>query len=65
MINESDVKHLECVEHTSFQPIGWLYRDVFADLHQRGLVSLTMSDAYIISDHGVDELKKFREAHVK
>jgi len=64
MISESDVKHLECVVRTSFQPIGWLYQGVYADLHQRGLVSLTMSEAYILSDHGADELKKFRAAQI-
>jgi hypothetical protein len=61
MISESDAGHIECVEHASFQPSSWLYERVFADLLQRGLVTLTATGAYIISDHGAIELKKFRE----
>jgi hypothetical protein len=61
MISESDARHLECVERASFQPVGWLYLRVFDDLLQRGLVTITVTEAYIISDHGADELKKFRE----
>jgi hypothetical protein len=61
MISEADARHLECVETKSFQPKGWLYAGIFAELHRRGLVSITVSDSYIISDLGVAELKKFRE----
>jgi len=60
-ISDSDVKHLECVEHASFQPIGWLYTNVFEDLLRKGLVTMTVSSAYIISDHGAEELKRWRE----
>jgi hypothetical protein len=62
MISDSDARHLEYVERSSFQPIGWLYGNLFADLLQRGLVNLTASNAYIISDFGADQLKKWRES---
>jgi hypothetical protein len=60
-ISDSDAKHLECVERVSFQPIGWLYTRVFEDLYERYLVTMTVSGAYIISDRGASELKKWRE----
>lgn len=60
MISESDAKYLECVEHASFHPIGWLYEGVFEDLRQRRLVTKTVTDAYIINDLGAEELRKFR-----
>lgn len=65
MINESDARHLECVERESFQPIGWLYGGIFAQLYERGLVTITVSNSYVISNHGADELKKFRSANSK
>lgn len=61
MISDSDARHLECVERASFQPIGWLYTSVFEDLLQKGLVTMTVSNAYIISDYGAGELKKWRD----
>jgi hypothetical protein len=60
VISESDAQHLACVERESFQPIGWLYQGVFARLHERGLVKLTVTEKYIISDLGAEELAKFR-----
>ena len=61
MITATDAQYLECVERESFQPIGWLYRRIFIGLLERGLVSITVSQSYIISDHGADELRKFRQ----
>jgi hypothetical protein len=60
-ISDSDARHLECVERASFRPIGWLYTGIFEDLYAKGLVTMTVSEAYIISDHGASELKKWRE----
>jgi hypothetical protein len=59
-ISDSDAQHLECVEHASFQPIGWLYTNVFEDLLERGLVTMTVSNGYIITDHGAEELNRWR-----
>ena len=60
MISDSDAKHLECVERAAFQPIGWLYQGIFERLLERGLVAITVSDAYIISDYGAAQLEAFR-----
>ena len=61
MITDSDASHLECVEHESFNPIGWLYTNVFSSLYERHLVTITKSGAYIISELGIEELKNYRE----
>ena len=60
MISDSDAKHLECVERAAFQPIGWLYQGIFERLLERGLVDITVSYAYIISDYGAAQLEAFR-----
>ena len=65
MISESDVKHLECVEHNSFFPIGRLYQNVFNQLLERGLVDITINNSFIISDEGKIELNLFREHNPK
>jgi hypothetical protein len=60
VISDSDATHLECVEQASFSPIGWLYRGVFDALLERGLVTMTVSGGYIISDYGAAELAQWR-----
>ncbi len=59
-IEDGDVPYLECVEHKSFQPLGWLYTGVFERLCARRLVTLTITNQYILSELGASELKEWR-----
>lgn len=63
MIKDSDIPYLECVERTSFAPIGWLYERVYEDLRERGLVSYTVTGGFIISDSGARQLAGWRVSH--
>ena len=61
-LSRQEVLYLEAVEVHSFVPIGWLYRSIYEGLLQRGLVSRTVSDGFILSDDGAKALAAYRES---
>jgi hypothetical protein len=65
MMTDSDVPYLECVERSSFQPIGWLYARVYENLRERGLVAYTLTGGFIISDYGVKQLAEWRKSRLQ
>lgn len=60
MISSSDFTYLEVVEHQSFDPMGFLYRSIYADLRARGLVKMQSYGAFIISEAGKQALAEYR-----
>jgi hypothetical protein len=61
-LSGSDVGYLEVVEKTSFEPVGWLYRSIYDDLAERGLVSRTRHGGFILSDDGARALVEHRKS---
>jgi ribosomal protein S19E (S16A) len=64
MIDAEDATYLEVVEKAPFDPIGWLYGSIYAELGQRGLVKRAGLGGYLISEEGQRQLDAFRTQHI-
>lgn len=52
-ISELERAYLEMLRNGPFDPIGWLYRSVFADLARRGLCRERF-DGFHLTVHGLE-----------
>ena len=59
-VDEGVIPYLQCLEHGSFSPTGWLYSSVMNDLCSRGFVREVSHARFCISAGGLLELEKHR-----
>lgn len=59
-LSDSDVTHLSVLEKGPFQPIGWLYSDVYCDLVDRGFAHHSIN-GFHLSPLGREALDQARQ----